>query len=272
MALWIADSERGLVYMRESARLLCRQAQCLTVCGDRVICAAHDSARVFTPEGQLIGQYPLPPGTCRMCALPDALYVLSSEADSVSLLCPMTGRLRLCAQAGCYPRDMRLSPCGRYLLIAGGAAGEALIFSAQDLTLLSRCALPGIVCAAAFMGRDVCALCAAEESDVTTLALRISPRGVTSEMLQKRGLPGAICALPDQTLLLGLLGETLRLRPDGRILQRYPGGLAQSIRAWREMALIADPVDGSVQRVTYSIGKSAEKIYLGASPSDVLLV
>ena len=73
-------------------------------------------------------------------------------------------------------------------------------------------------------------------------------------------------------LLLGLLGETLRIRPDGRILQRYPGGLAQSIRAWREMALIADPVDGSVQCVTYSIGKSAEKIYLGASPSDVLLV
>lgn len=272
MALWIADSERGLVYMRESAQTLCRQAQCLTVCGDRVICAAYDSARVFTPEGQLIGQYPLPPGTCRLCALPDALYALSSEADSVSLLCPITGRLRLCAQAGCYPRDMHLSPCGRYLLIAGGAAGEALIFSSQDLSLLTRCALPGIVCAAAFMGREVCALCAVEEGDMSTLALRISPRGVISEIFTCRGLPGAICALPDQTLLCGVLGETLRLKADGRILQRSPGGLAQSIRAWRETALIADPVDGSVQRITYGIRKSAEKIYLGASPSDVLLV
>lgn len=272
MALWIADSERGLMYVKESTRRLCTQALCLTVCGDRVICAAQDGAHVFSPSAQGLGGYPLPPGTCRMCALPDALYALSSEADSVSLVCPMTGRLRLCARAGCYPRDMQLSPCGRYLLIAGGAAGEALVMSAQDLSLLRRIALPGIVSAAAFAGRDICALCAVEESDMTALALRISARGVKSEILTRRGLPGAVCSLPDQTLLCGLLGETLRLRMDGRVLQRYPGGLPQSIRMGRSAALIADPLDGSVQRVTYSIGKSAEKIYLGASPSDVLLV
>lgn len=272
MALWIADSERGLMYKREGARWLCKQALCLTICGDRVICAAHDGAHVYAPDAQALGQYPLPPGVCRMCALPDALYALSSEADSVSLLCPQTGRLRLCAQCGCYPRDMQLSACGRYLLIAGGAAGEALLLSAPDLKLLRRYALPGVVCAAAFAGRDLCALCAVEEGDMTTLALRISSRGVKSEMFTRRGLPGALGALPDGSLLCGMLSETLRVRMDGRVVQRYPGGLAQSIRIGRDMALIADPVDGSVQRVTYNIGKSAEKIYLGASPSDVLLI
>ena len=272
MALWIADSERGLMHIRSQAQPLCPQAQCLTVCGDCIICAAQEGAHVFSPDAQLIGQYPLPPGVCRLCALPGALYALSSEADSVSLLCPQTGRLRLCTQCGCYPRDMHISPCGRYLLIAGGAAGEAMVMSSNDLTLLARCALPGIVCAAAFAGRDLCALCAVEDGDMTTLALRISPRGVTSEILSRRGLPGSLRALPDGSLLCGLLGETLRIKADGRIMQRYPGGLAQSIRAYAGFALVADPVDGSVQRIPCSIGKSAEKIYLGASPSDMLII
>ena len=179
MALWIADSEQNLTC---DAQKLCRGAQCLTICGDSVICAAQDGAHAYAAGGREICAYPLPPGVCRLCALPGALYALSSEADSVSVMCPHTGRLRLCARAGCYPRDMELSPCGRFLLIAGGASGEALVYSAQELTLLKRYPLPGVVCAAAFGTREMYALCAVEEGDVAAQLLRISSRGVTGEM------------------------------------------------------------------------------------------
>lgn len=271
MALWIADSERALTRLKEDVQTLCAQGTCLTACGDSVICAAQDGAHVYTAAGEEIAAYPLPPGICRLCALPDALYALSSEADSVSLLCPRTGRLRLCARAGCYPRDMMLSRCGRYLLVSGGAAGETMVLLAQDLQQIGRYALPGVVCAAAFGERDMYALCAVEENDMAAHVLRISPRGVISQVQRMSALPGAMRVLTDGSLLCGVAGEMLRLRPDGRVLQRYPGGLAQSIRVVRDGALVADPVEGCVMQTTLSIGKSAGKIFLGASPSDVLV-
>lgn len=272
MALWIADEERGLMHISRETRMLCPQALCLTICGDSVICAARESARAYAPDAQEIACYPLPPGVCRMCALPGALYCLSSEADSVSLLCPVTGRLRLCAQSGCYPRDMKISPCGRMLAVAGGAAGQLLILSAQDLQLLHRFSLPGVVYAVSFAGSSLYALCAVEDGDISSHLIRLSARGVQSDIFHDSGLPGALCTLRDQTLLLGMLGAAVRLRPDGRVLQRYAGGLAQSIRVYGDFAWLADPLAGCVQRVPLSIGKSAETIYLGASPSDVLLM
>lgn len=271
MALWIADPQSGLMHVSKTPRRLYPEAQCLTVCGSCLICAARGTAFSFTPTAQQTGEYPLPPGVCRMCALPGALYALSSEADSVSLLCPVTGRLRLCAQAGCYPRDMQLSPCGRYLAISGGAAGEMLLYTAQDLTLLRRIALPGMVYSAVFCGRELFALCAAEENEMTAHVLRISPRGVQSEIFSAAAMPGVLCALRDHSLLAGLLGECVRLRPDGRVLQRYAAGLPAAIRAWREGALIADPLNGNVLHVPAGIGKSAGIIHSGASPSDMLV-
>ena len=272
MALWIADEERGLMHIRGDTKNLCPQPLCLTVCGDSVICAAREGARVYTPDAQEIARYPLPPGVCRLCALPGALYCLSSDADSVSALCPVTGRLRLCAQCGCYPRDMKISPCGRMLAVAGGAAGQVLLLSAQDLRLLQSIPLPGMAYAVTFAGSGLFALCAAEESDITAHLVRVSARGVVSEVLSAKGLPGAMCTLRDQTLLCGVLGETLRVKHDGRVLQRYKGGLAQSIRAYGDFALIADPLKGCVQRVELVIGKSAGTVYPGASPSDMLLM
>lgn len=272
MALWIADEERGLMHISREMQNICPQPLCLTICGDSVICAAREGARVYARDARELACYPLPPGVCRMCALPGALYCLSGDADSVNLLCPATGRLRLCARAGCYPQDMKISSCGRMLAVAGGAAGQVLLLSAQDLTLLRQFSLPGMVYAVCFAGNSLYALCAAEENDIATHLMRISPRGVVSDVFSRQGLPGAMCTLRDQTLLCGVLGETLRLRTDGRVVQRYPGGLAQSIRAYGDFALIADPLSGCVQRVELAIGKSAGTVYPGASPSDMLLM
>ncbi len=272
MALWIADEERGLIYQSGGVKKLCPQPLCLTICGDSVICAAREGARVYACDAREIARYPLPPGVCRLCALPGALYCLSSEADSMSVLCPMTGRLRLCAHSGCYPRDMKISPCGRMLAVAGGAAGQVLLFSAQDLRLLKSISLPGMAYAVTFAGSGLFALCAAEENDITAHLVRVSARGVVSEVFSARGLPGALCTLRDQSLLCGILGETLRIKADGRVLQRYKGGLAQSIRAYGDFALIAVPLEGTVRRVELAVGKSAGVVYPGASPSDMLLM
>jgi len=226
---------------------------------------AADTARALM-------EYPLPPGVIRLCALPGALYCLSSEADSVSLLCPATGRLRLCAQAGCYPRDMQLSPCGRMLAIAGGASGTLTVLDVQELRPLMQTMLPGIVCAAAFLPSGLAALCAVEESDVTSQLYRVSPRGVVSEMLRRPGLPGALLRLPDHSLLLGATGAMLRLRQDGRVLQRLPCGLAGMLRCYPAFSLAADPLSGKVLQISHAIGKSAAVCYCGASPNDMLLI
>ncbi|MBQ9300664.1 MAG: hypothetical protein IJ214_09145, partial [Clostridia bacterium] len=109
MGLWIADAQDGLL---GPGGRLCAQPLCLCACGAAVVCATPREARVFeAANSAAISRYPLPPRVRCMCALPGALYCLSGEADSLSLLCPLTGQLRLCTQAGCDPRDLALSPC-----------------------------------------------------------------------------------------------------------------------------------------------------------------
>lgn len=145
MALWIADEGAGLIRSgAEGERRLCAQPLSLCACGNTLVCAQAQQAAVYAADtGAALGRYPLPPGARRMCALPGALYCLSSDADSISLLCPRTGRLLLCAQAGCYPRDLALSPCRRMLAVAGGAAGAVLVYRARELTLIRSLPLPG---------------------------------------------------------------------------------------------------------------------------------
>ena len=274
MALWVADEETGLVRQDQNKiQTLCRAPSCMTVCGDSVICSAADGAHVYAADtAQKLQQYPLPPGVIRLCALPGSLYALSSEADSVSLLCPATGRLRLCAQAGCYPRDMALSPCGRYLMVAGGAAGALTVMNAQDLQPVMQVMLPGIVCAAAVLPFGMAALCAVEEGDVASHLYRVSPRGVVSEIMRCPGLPGALLALSDHSLLMGVMGAIIRLRMDGRVLQRIPCGLPGVMRAYPGFALAADPLLGQVVQISHTVGKSAAVCYCGASPNDVLCI
>lgn len=274
MALWIADEEDCLVRRTGSkAEQLCKQPVCLTVSGSSVICAAGSDAHVYAADtAQKLHEYPLPPGVIRLCALPDALYVLSSEADSVSLLCPATGTLRLCAQAGCYPRDMQLSPCGRMLAVAGGAAGTLTVLSSRDLRAVKQIMLPGIVCSAAFLPSGLAALCAVEECDIMSHVYRLSPRGVVKEIFRCPGLPGTLLALPDHTLLMGALGAIVRLRQDGRVLQRIPCGLPSVMRAYPAFSLAADPLSGQVLYLPHTIGKSAAVCCCGASPNDMLFL
>lgn len=274
MALWVAQ-EGGALIRRDADgdRRLCDNPLCLCACGDSVVCACPNGAYVYAQrDARELARYPLPPGAVRLCSLPGALYCLSGEADSVSLLCPATGRLRVCAQAGCYPRDMRLSPDGRALAVAGGAAGTLLTLDARELSLMQKTPLPGVVCALSFAGAAVYALCAAGESDIRACLYRVSPRGVIEEMLRLDGLPGALLALADGGVLAGVAGTLLRLRSDGRVAWRIPCGLPSNLRLYGGYALCADPLEGRVLRVPLHIARRAQVLYDQGAPCDMLLL
>lgn len=271
MGLWVADEGRGLFYPHAGGAL-CASPLCLCACGNAVVCAQACQARVFAADtGAALGGYPLPPAVRCMCALPGALYCLSGEADSVSLLCPLTGQLRLCARAGCDPRDLALSPCRRMLAAAGGAAGALYIYNSYDLRLLRSFSLPGVVYAARFAGTELLALCAVEDGDIHTCLYHISVRGVVSEVLRTPGLPGALLPLPDGSLLLGALGKLWRLRADGRLMQRFPCGLPARLRLSGDSVLCADPLAGKVWRIPLG-GARGRAVYAGDTPADVLEV
>lgn len=268
MGVWIADEERGLLHDKGRVDI---SPTGLCACGNTVVCACAGAAHTFAADtGSALERFPLPPDTRKMCALPGALYCLSGEADSLSLLCPRTGRLRLCVCAGCYPRDVCLSPCGRLLAVAGGADGAVLVMKSADLSLIRRIRLPGIACAVAFQGAEICALCAVEENDIATRLMRVSVRGVTSEAGRMRGLPGALTALPDGGIMTASLGEIIRFRKDGRVVQRLAAWLPSRLRLTGGCVLSADPLEGTLVSIPLNMEKPAA-IYRGGSVNDVLV-
>ena len=270
MGLWIADQSAGLKRLPGNG-CLCPQPLCLCACGASVICAGPGEARVFASgDGSEMARYPLPPAVRRMCALPGALYCLSGEADSLSLLCPRTGQLRLCVQAGCDPRDLALSPDCRLLAAAGGAAGKLYLYDAAALTPVRAFSLPGIVYAVCFCGSELAALCAIESGEISACLCRVSPRGVVSERLRLPGLPGALLALPGGGLMVGALGQLLLLRRDGRVLRRIPCGLPARLRLQGGFALCADPLDGALLRVPLGDGKP-QRLYAGEAVDAMIL-
>lgn len=267
MGLWIADEERGLL-CPGTREPLCPAPQALCLCGNAAVCAGARGARVFALDtAREVAAYPLPPCPRRLCALPGALYCLSGEADSLSLLCPMTGQLRLCVRAGCDPRDLALSPGCRLLAAAGGAAGKLLLFDSPDLKPVRAISLPGVVYSVCFRGAELMALCAIENGDISACLYRVSVRGVVTEVMRLPGLPGALLPLPDGGLLVGALGGLSHLRPDGRLLRRYPCALPARLRLYGGWALCADPLDGRLLRVPLREGRP-QTLYEGGAPVD----
>ena len=268
MAVWIADAREGL--LSPTGKKLCAQPLCLCVCGDAVVCACPRCARVFAAaDGADLGSYPLPPGARCMQALPGALYCLSGEADSISLLCPRTGQLRLCAQAGCDPRDLALSPCRRMLAAAGGAAGRLYLFDSYTLKLLRSFSLPGIVYAACFWNGGLMALCGVGADEPSAALYRVSARGVVSEALRLPGLPGALLSLPGGGLMAGTLGQLAVLRSDLRMQQHIACGLPARLRLYPGFALCADPLAGRLLHIPLREG-GPRTLYAGEAVDAVI--
>ena len=206
--IWIAGGAKGL-WQQEAGRWRqvpappCPQRQ---VCAEKQVICACAGGEVWDPLRQ--SQLCACPGVERMVLSPCGRYVylLSGEADSVLCCRVRDGRLLYANRAGVWPQDLRLDKEGRHLVVAGGAAGEALVFTAPELRLLHRYALPGAACQALFKGRKLVALLAVEEGQIRTALGETGEQGYR-EWGRWPGLPGMLCEGPGDQLILGSLDQ-----------------------------------------------------------------
>lgn len=266
MTIWAADGERGLMRITGGNAEKCGPPS-RAVCsgGGKVFCAGQRQGLCLQKDtGETLFDFALPTGTCALALLGQRLCALSSDADSLCAFCAQSGTILLSAPAGAYPRDMCLSPCGKYLAVAGGAAGEILLFD-ENLTCVQRRRVPGAACAVCFLPRHLAALCTVGDGELSTRLMLISPRGVAEEIFSWPDGPCSLCALPGGQCLVGCHGAVLCLRPDGRQSFRIPCAYPARIRPFRDGALICDGWQGRILRL------NGQSIYQGSEPCDIAI-
>lgn len=266
MNIWVADGARGLMRGSGGAyRQMGPPGNALCLSGGRVFCAGQNRCACLDREsGETLFDFPVPTGVCALAALGDVVCALSSDADSLSAFSAQTGEMLFSAPAGAYPRDLCVSPCGRYIAVAGGAAGEVALFD-ETLACVQRRRVPGAACAVCFLPRCLAVLCAVGDGDLSSRLLRVSPRGVIEEMYSCPSAPCALCATPGGQCLMGCHGAVFRLRADGHLSYRVPCAYPARLRNFREGALICDAWQGCVLTVT------GRPLYTGKEPWDVAI-
>lgn len=261
--LWVADAARGLMRIRDGeCRKMAPPCGALCALDQKIFCAGPRWGLCLSREtGATLYDFPVPTGVCALAGLGGALCALSSDADCVQAYGP-GGELLFSAPAGDYPRDLCASPCGRYLAVAAGAAGEILLFD-HRLSCLQRRRVAGAACAVCFLPRALAALCAVGDGELSSRLLYISPRGVSQEVLAYPGAPCSLCALPGGQCLAGCQERAFCLRPDGALSCAYPCAYPARIRATRMGPLLCDAWRGEVRRMEGGC------CYRGEEPCDV---
>lgn len=178
------------------------------------------------------------------------LYQLSSEADCIHTCCAATGELMYAAPVGVFPRSMSAGEGGKLLLCAGGAANEAVLLHAPDLTHVRTIHTRHPCFAADFWQDGLLLVCAAEGEDIRTVIETLPPRAVRPRRLTELpGPPGGLCICPDHTSALvstraGLSKLDLQT---GALLWNCPEwALCMRIECKGNEALISDTLDGTV--------------------------
>ena len=266
MEAWIADGQRGCMRLDRAGEKRIGAGGCALCAGmGRIFCAGQRQCICYDRDtGKALFDFSIPSGVCALEYVREMVYALSADADSLSAYSARNGDLLFSAPAGVYPRHLAVSPCGGYLAIAGGAAGEVLLMD-DALQCHLRHRVAGIACAVAFFPRMLGVLCAVGEMELSARLMGISPRGVAEEMLTFQAAPCSLCAFPGGGALVGCHGMIHHLRPDGKIFRRTPWEYPAKIRAFRRQALICDPWQGNVRLLNGRV------IYTGASPEDALL-
>ena len=266
MEIWAADGEKGLMRgrggqwgrMGPPGRALCFQQ-------GKLFCAGQNRCFCYEQrEGRPLFDFALPAGVCALAAGSGRLFALSSDADSVTAFSTLNGDPLLCAPAGDYPQALCLSPCGRYLAVAGGAAGEMLLLD-QSLSCLCRHRVAGAACGVCFLPRSIGVLCAVGDGELSTRLVAISPWGVTEEIFSCPDPPCAVCALPGGQCLIGCHGAVWRLRADGKVSARFPVPYPARLRPGLSSPLIIDPWQG---RISLPGGRV---LYQGGAPEDAVV-
>ena len=248
MKTWAADGKRGILRQGEREEG-CVPAPCFALCAGNGRVYGAGSRRGYcldAESGKPLFDFSVPPGVCALCLFGDYLLALSSEADCLCAFTRENGQLMISAPAGVYPRDFCLSPCGRYAVVAGGAAGEILFFD-RSLACVQRKKAAGIPCALCFLPRHLAVLCAVEENErVSSRLVLYSPRGVEEEIFSLSQSPCALCALPGGQCLVGCDESVTGLSSARRAVFRLPCGLVSRIRLTKRGPLICDAGEGKI--------------------------
>lgn len=243
MALWVADGALGV--FRDQQPLL--DQPCFALCREKYTCFAAGTRQghcLHEKTGKALFSFALPGGVCAMEMFGGHLCALSTEADALFAFHPQTGSLCLSAPAGNYPRHFAISPCRTFAAVAGGAAGDVLIFDRQ-LHCIRTFRVPGAAVSLCFLPRGLAVLCAVGDDQVSSRLYCISPRGVTEEIFACPTPPSTLCALPDGRLLVGCHGGIWHFH-HGRTVGRRPCIYPARIRPHARGYLYADAWQGTV--------------------------
>lgn len=263
--IWVADGTQGLFTLdaqgvrQISCALLWPHAPCPG--GHSFFCACKKRGVVqrFSPSGDswaAEAEFSAPPGLECMQSSPDGgkLYLLSGEADSLLTVSATTGEMLYGNAAGVYPRSVQVDATGTLCAVAGGAAGEILLYQTPSLKLVRSITVPGIACQAVFCSNGLAILCAIENGEVDTVLGFVGPsRKTMEEVYRLPGLPGALAALPDGTLLVGSVGSLARisLHPKKAVWRSSSFGLPSTLSVLGNEVLVSDPLLGRVIQMNW---------------------
>lgn len=263
--MWVADREKGFLRITGGQiQNLGPPGAALCGCNGRVFCAGERQCLCCDHIGQPLFDFPLPPGVCAMERLGNRICALSSDADCLCVYDAADGAPVLSLPAGVFPRALASSPCGRYLAIAGGAAGEVWVLD-QDFFCVQQYRVAGVAVDVCFLPRCLAVLCAVGESQLNASLVCIRPSGVQEERMRWDAAPCCLCPWgTNGGLLAGCHGEVCALRSDGSILFRLPCPYPCRIRPGSQGPLICDSWQGAV------LPLRGPALYIGQEPADVL--
>ena len=224
---------------------------------------------VRSRDSMLLGRMPCVPGVNSMCfsSCGRYLFQLSSEADCIHARSTAAGELLFAAPAGVFPRMMRLINGGQNMLAAGGAVGEAYVFSLPELRRI-RTIETRHACFAAAQWRDGLVLvCAAEGEDIHTVVYTLPKRSLRPrKLMELPGLPGSISICPDGVHALLSTGDGLMKvhLPTGALLWNRPEwALCMRMECRGDSALVSDTLAGDVWLMNHHRPWEREQIFQG---------
>lgn len=264
MALWIADGRIGLRKNREQPIT----PGCFALCKTKehlFAVTAHLGYCLCRKTEEILFDFPVPPGVCTVASFGPHICALSRDTDSLCAFSPEDGTLCLSAPAGIYPRDFSVSPCGRYLAVAGSAAGEVILMD-REMRCIRKEKVAGAAVGVCFLPAGLGVLCAVGDENLSSRLVIISPRGVTEEIFTFPKPPLCLCALPDGSCLVSCHGHVLRLNGSGRLSGRLSSPLPVRVRPVKGGILIADSLCGTVKDGQNHLH------YQGEEPADMCFI
>lgn len=174
--------------------------------------------------------------------------LLSSDTDCLSIW-DGEGLIRT-ARVGVYPQDVAVQ--GDTACVCGGADGRLHLLHLPELTETADFPLPGMPERVCILGESAYVMTLLADIEVETALMTLSLRtGEHVELARFAGLPGAICA-DESGLWVGVSEMVCHLpkeagEPD-LVIEGF--GLVRHIDVQANGALVTDPVEGLIARIT----------------------